>query len=139
MRETGKVIDVNDNIAVVELTPHGGCKSCAMNEVCRTTGSGTRRLNVTTGGISVSSGDTVQVETPAKSVITAAFLIFVFPLLISGTAYVLIEKFTDNSGLGIAGFFIFFALSELLLWAIDKIVRKKQFFHASIVNRIEKS
>ncbi|MCD6116477.1 SoxR reducing system RseC family protein [bacterium] len=138
MREKGKIITVNDNMAVVELTPHMGCKSCAMSEVCRTTGSGLRRLNVNTSGIRISSGDYVEVETPAKTVVTAAFLIFVLPLLISGAAYILIEKFTDNPGLGIAGFFLFFIISEFLLWAIDKIAKKIQFFRPSIVNPIEK-
>jgi len=138
MIEKGKIVEVFKNNIIVELKPHGGCKSCAMNSVCSTTGSGVRRLDVNPSGFDAAPGDIAEIETPAKSVISAAFLLFILPLVISGAAYVIIQKITESNGLGILGFFIFFGLTELFLWVLDKISRKKQFFRPRVVNLIKK-
>jgi len=137
VKEHARIISVNNDTITVEIEPHGGCKSCALNNVCKTTGTGKRRVTIPEVRGAYAVGDMVEVETPAHTVMTAAVLVFIVPLVIAGIAYAVIINLTGNNGLGIAGFFLFFALAELILWFFDRIVKKRQYFRPHIVNNTE--
>jgi len=138
MKELGRVISIENSKGIVELSPHGGCKNCAMNNVCHTTGEGKRVLSVRLRGKMYNPGDTVGIETPARSHITAAFLVFILPLILSMAAYGLVYTATKNQGYGLAGFAVAFILSEFLIAWIDKHFGKSRFFEPSIVQKLGK-
>ncbi len=138
MKELGRIISIENSSGIVELSPHGGCKNCAMNNVCHTTGEGKRVLPVRLRGEIYNPGDTVEIETPARSHIMAAFLVFILPLILSIAAYGLVYTTTKSQGYGIAGFAAAFVLSEFLIAWIDKHFGKSRFFEPFIVQRLGK-
>ena len=138
MKELGKIISIENSRGIVELSPHGGCKNCALNNICHATGQGKRVLPVRLRGKTYDPGDTVEIETPARSHIMAAFLVFILPLILSMTAYGLVYTLTKNQGYSLVGFATAFVLSEFLIAWIDKHFGKSRFFEPSIVQKLDK-
>ena len=136
MKETGKVISVEGDIAMVTLSDHGGCKSCGLHGVCTTTGTGRRQLSLDRGQHPLKPGDSVEIETPARSLLTAAFLVFILPLIISSAAYVVTWNITKSDGISLGAFFGAFILSEGFVALIDRIFGKRSFFKPRIVRVI---
>ncbi len=137
MRELGVIVRIEEGKGVIHLDSRGGCKSCAMNRHCHATGTGKRELQLGLGGRDYAAGDVVEIETPARSVLTAAFLVFILPLVLSGATYFLVYSMTASTGQGLLGFFGCFVLSEVLVAWIDKVFGRRQFFEPRIVRRIE--
>lgn len=138
MKELGKIIRIEGDKGIVQLESRGGCKSCGMNAYCHSTGADKRELKLDLGGRVYVPGDAVEIETPARSLLTAAFLVFILPLLLSMTAYLIVHALTGSTGLGLVGFFGCFILSEFLISWIDKTLGQGRFFEPRIVRRIEK-
>jgi positive regulator of sigma E activity len=138
MRELGVIVRIEEGKGVIHLDSRGGCKSCAMNRHCHATGTGKRELRLGLGGRDYAAGDVVEIETPARSVVTAAFLVFIVPLVLSIATYFLVFSMTASTGQGLLGFFGCFVLSEVLIAWIDKVFGRRQFFEPRIVRRIEK-
>ncbi len=139
MRETGYICDVKEGKAVLELTAGGGCKNCALNGVCTTSGSDTRKLELPFGVLDLKRGDLVEIETSPRSRITAAFLVFIFPLILSFIAYELVYAWSGRSGLGLTAFFICFVLAELILALFDRLAGRGIFFQPRIVRKVGKA
>lgn len=137
MRELGTIVRIEEGKGIIHLDSRGGCKSCAMNMHCHVTGTGKRELRLGLGGRDYSAGDVVEIETPARSVVTAAFLVFILPLMLSIATYFLVYSMTASTGQGLAGFFGCFVLSEVLVAWIDKVFGRGRFFEPRIVRRIE--
>ena len=136
MRETGCVSDINGSHALIKMDFKGGCAGCSMNGVCKTDGSGKRELDLPVGALQLKPGDLVEIETAPRSLLTAAFLIFILPLLLSFGAYFLMFHLTESRGYGLAGFFICFALSLLIVSVVDKTAGKGKFFEPQIVKKV---
>ena len=136
MKESGTVIRIEGGTAVVTLNVHGGCKSCGLHGVCTTTGKGRRELSLDTGQFKLKPGDRVEIETPARSLLTAAFLIFIFPLIVSTAAYMVVWNLTGKNGPALAGFFIGFLITEGAVALFDRIVGKRSFFKPRITRKL---
>ena len=133
MKETGIVISVEGDTANVTLNYHGGCKSCGLHGVCTTTGSGRRQLSLDRDSHPLKPGDSVEIETPARSLLTAAFLVFILPLIISAAAYAITWNLTQRNGIALAAFFGAFILTEGFVALIDRIFGKRSFFKPKII------
>jgi len=136
MRETGFITEINGDKARVQLDFKGGCKGCSMNGVCKADGTGKRQLELSTGNISLQIGDNVEIETSPRSLLTAAFLIFILPLIFSFGAYFLVFHFTASRGLGLLGFFASFGLALLLVSIIDKTAGNGKYFQPVIIKKV---
>jgi positive regulator of sigma E activity len=139
LKELGKIIRVEDDRAVIHMDARGGCKSCGMNAYCHATGTGRRELRLGLGGKEYAAGDIVEIETPARSLLTAAFLVFILPLILSITMYFIVFSITGSTGYGLLGFFGCFVLAEFLITWIDKAFGRRRFFEPRIVRRIDGS
>ena len=136
MREVGTLLRIEKDMAVVRMEPRGGCRSCAINTYCRQTGTGIRELRLPLPKIRIKPGDLVAIDTPARSLVTAAFLVFILPLILSITAYGLIKSWARDDGLAMAGFFIVFILAELLVAFIDRRFGRGRFFQPQILGKV---
>ncbi|MFH1941837.1 MAG: SoxR reducing system RseC family protein [bacterium] len=137
MKELGVVVRIEKDKGVIQLQSKGGCKSCGMNAYCHSTGTGTRELKLFLEGNKIVTGDVVEIETPARSLLTAAFLVFIFPLILSITAYFIVYSMTDRTELGLAGFFVCFILSEILVAWLDRSFGRGRFFEPRIVRMMD--
>ena len=136
MRETGCITEIKSDKVLVQLDFKGGCGNCSLNGVCKSDGTGKRELLLSAGRQDLKPGDLVEIETAPRSLLTAAFLVFIFPLILSFGAYLLMFQFTGSRGWGLAGFFICFAAALLFVSLIDKITRRGKFFEPQIVSKI---
>lgn len=136
MRETGRIREIKGSRAVVELAFKGGCASCSLSGICKTDGAGRRELELEAGHLELRPGDSVEIETAPRSMLTAAFLVFIFPLALSFGAYMLVARIGGSSGLALAGFFLAFALALLAVSLIDRRAGRTRFFEPKIVRRI---
>ncbi len=135
MKETGTVVRIEKDKAIVSFTSRSACASCGMNTACTLTGGKARELALQTEGLTLSPGDAVEIETPARSVVIAAFLVFILPILLSFAAYLVLFSKTRSTGIGLAGFFIAFALSEAVIALLDRLVGRGRYFEPKILKK----
>jgi positive regulator of sigma E activity len=137
MKETGTVIRMKGGQAVVTFGTHEGCGTCGLHGVCTATGGGRRELILEPGPFHLKTGDRVEIETPARSLLTAAFLVFILPLIVSASAYMIAWKFTGRNGPALAGFFGGFVLTEGLVALIDRMAGRRRFFKPRICRKLD--
>lgn len=137
MRETGRILKVNNGRADVEMDFKGGCKSCAAAGTCTSTGPGKRTLNLPLADPSIQPGDWVEIETRPRSLVTAAFMVFILPLALAITGYFIAQGQGVSEGKGLLVFFITFALAEGLIALLDRWIGRKRFFEPEIVRPLE--
>jgi positive regulator of sigma E activity len=137
MIETGTLIRMEKGKAVVRMEVQDGCQSCCINNYCRQTGTGKRELILPARNVKASPGDLVEIETPARSLITAAFLVFILPLVLSMTAYIIVYAQTAGHGVSLAAFFGCFILSEALVAGIDKLFGRSSYFEPRLLRRAD--
>ena len=70
MKEMGRIIRIEGRLGIVELSPRGGCKNCAMNYFCHSTGMGKHELALGLGGKECDPGDVTEI--PDKRIVIAA-------------------------------------------------------------------
>lgn len=136
MKEIGTVIRIEKNNCVIQIEPEGGCSHCSMNSCCKGMGTGKRELTLKRGNLEIHPGDVVEIETSTRGFLTAAFLVFIFPLILSMTAYLIIDAQTGNSGWATVGFFVCFVLSEIMIGQLDRLLGRKKLFEPRIVRQI---
>lgn len=132
MRETGTVVQIVDDHIVVKMRVHGGCRRCAMNQLCSAK---ERRLTVRGAG-EVKVGDLVEVEIPARGVMAAASVVFFIPLLLSLAASVVVHSLTGRWGWGITAFFVCLVTVEILAALMDRQWRQKRSFQPAMRRKI---
>ncbi|MBN2031052.1 SoxR reducing system RseC family protein [bacterium] len=137
MKETGTVVRIEKDDCVIQIEPEGGCSHCSMNSCCQGIGTGRRELTLKYGNMELHSGDVVEIETTTRGFLTAVFLVFIFPLVLSTTAYLIINGQTEKSGLAIGGFFGCLILSEIIIGWIDRLFGRKKIFEPRIVRRLK--
>jgi positive regulator of sigma E activity len=107
-----------------------------MNTYCHSSGPGIRELKLKLPGSHYHTGDRIEIEIPARSVLTASFLVFILPLLLSIGTYFIVMSFTDKTGYGLLGFFGCFILAEFLVAGIDRIFGRGRYFEPRINRRL---
>ena len=137
MRETGRIISIEGNKAIIEMEFKGGCESCAMNSMCRSSGTGKRELSLTVVNKNYQSGQWVEIETEPRSLVVSALIIFIFPVLLSSAAYFILFDLTKKNSIGLAGFFGFFVISEFLILFIDKKFGRGKFFEPRLIRTVD--
>ena len=112
MRETGRILRIENDRAIVEMDFKGGCKSCAAAGGCTSKGPGKRELNLALHDPRIQSGDWVEIETRPRSLLTAAFLVFILPLLLAIGAYFIAQAQGVQGDAPTLVFFIAFIAAE---------------------------
>lgn len=135
MRETGRLVKIENGRGIVRLQHRGGCDKCGLSAVCNPAGEGTRELSLPIEENNFSPGDLVEIETSPRSLIMAAFVVFILPLLISISVYALITMGTGREHLALLFFFIAFGIAELIVGWLDKKIGRNRFFEPKIVNK----
>jgi|GEM_PF-595469 len=133
MRETGRILRIENDRAFVEMDFKGGCKSCAAAGGCTAKGPGKRELNLPLNDASIRPGDWVEIETRPRSLLTAAFLVFILPLLLAIGAYFIAQARGVQGDNTTGVFFAAFIAAEGVVYLIDKWIGRNRFFEPEIV------
>jgi sigma-E factor negative regulatory protein RseC len=118
MQETGTIISIDGNNAVIQINRGEKCEGC---NVCHAFGENKMRLEAV-NNIGASVGDCVNVNIEPKNVIKSSMIIFVFPLLMLLVGYFIAIQFVPpyTEGTGILGALIALALSFVIIKVTDK-------------------
>lgn len=135
MRESGTLIKVENGKATVKLQHRGGCSRCGLNNVCNPRNDGSRELTLKIDNNKLSPGEEVEVATSPKSYLLAAFVVFIFPLILSILVYGLVKTGTRHEHLALISFFIAFGLSEVIVWWLDKKIGRSKFFEPILTKK----
>lgn len=100
--ETGTVIEIDGDLAIVEMPENEHCHHCGARMVCRAGDSGKRVLKLK-NTLDAKAGDRISIEQSEKSQLQLAFMQYGFPLL----AFII-------------GIFISGLLIKQTLWGIPK-------------------
>ena len=100
--ESGRVIELKSETAVVVLAPSDYCTGCDAKNLCQMGSRGERILEVkNTVGAKV--GDEVVITIQSRYALTALFLIFGLPVILGSAGVVFTQRFSNNNLMAICG------------------------------------
>ena len=112
--ETGIIIDLESNIADIELPENDQCHSCVARMICRPGDSGKRILKLK-NTLNAKIGDKILIEQSDKNQLKLAFMQYGFPLLAFLVAIILAGFFIKVPFVGIPPEILQFIIAVLIL------------------------
>ncbi len=117
MEEVGRVVEVKENLVKVVIPTKEACQKCG---ACLLTALGKEAVAEAENKAQARVGDMVKVEIKEKTALTAAFILYVIPLIFFFLGYffgLYLGKTTGKTGEGMAILFafLFLFLSFLLI------------------------
>ncbi|MBI5417429.1 SoxR reducing system RseC family protein [Candidatus Poribacteria bacterium] len=92
MEETGTVIEIKDNIAIIKMAISENCKNC-----CACNFSSDKELTIeATNSLGAKKDDKVKILIPEKAVFYASFVIYIIPLIGLFAGYFIGTYMTNN-------------------------------------------
>jgi len=130
MNEQGEVIEIiGDNVRVKidrKSACGGNCADCGM---C----SKNANIIIAKNEANAQQGDTVMVRMSSGNVLTAAFLVYVLPLIMFFAGYAVASFFTKNVGICVFLAFIFMVFCFFLVHVYDGKIKEKYTHTAFLV------
>ncbi|MBN1464241.1 SoxR reducing system RseC family protein [candidate division KSB1 bacterium] len=113
MLETGTIISIDGQQAIVQLLRGDQCEGC---HACHAFGENKMRLEAL-NSLGASVGDQVQVRIEPKLVLKGSMILFILPLIALLIGYYLAVRFVPpfSEGVGIVGAFSAFAIAFLII------------------------
>lgn len=81
MEETGRIIEINNNIAKIEITPTSACANCGQKSVCHGFGEKKKVIELS-NNINTQVGDWVKIEIKEKNRILSTLLVLGLPIIL---------------------------------------------------------
>lgn len=131
--EVGRVISVNDDVAVVAMGKSGSCSKCGL---CMASSDDKEVLLLARNEAGAGPGDAVEIEIGAGKVLVAAFSLYMLPVLMTILGFVVgsaISDGSEESTLPIALAVTFLVVSFVAVWLFDLKVRKTESRHATVL------
>jgi sigma-E factor negative regulatory protein RseC len=140
MEEIGRVFDFGEESTLVrvEIEGKGACHSCASRHVCVPFGEDNRMMTEAINERGARPGDLVRIEMSPKSTISAAFLLYVLPVVALFLGYALGFSAMREEKYGIVSGLVLFALSFILLRALNPVFSKGKRFRPVVVDIIQR-
>ncbi|MCK4572361.1 SoxR reducing system RseC family protein [candidate division WOR-3 bacterium] len=146
MRETGVVVEVNENKATVLFKNGEGCEGCEFSNFCHPGKEGRKIICINDKGANV--GDVVEIDISRKNAALAVVLNFILPLIFLVVGVLLGKKLwgTDLAGflLGIglmALYFLIFVFVDKRIvksgTLLPKIIKIKESYNSKNVDSIQ--
>lgn len=132
--EIGKVIKFNSGQMTIQLAKGEQCSVCAAKSLCSFEGpdSNYRLIDIPYQN-GLQQGSKVTLEYRESSRITAAFIIFMLPIIFVLVGYALADRYLDFVNRGLVGAFAGFVLSGGLLFLLNRVLAKSRFFLPRVV------
>jgi sigma-E factor negative regulatory protein RseC len=127
LEEVGLVIEIRDGHARVKMDRKAACETCGRCGMAALS-KGSEIIVDAVNRVGARTGDRVILLMESKAVLSAAFFVFIMPLLVGAAGYAL--------G-GVPGAIVFFAMSYGLLKLYDKKVEASRKLEPTIVTVVE--
>ena len=131
MEQTGKVISISGNIAVVEVVRNSACSSCHSKDSCGASviaGCGkSKKSTLCANNLSGACvGDVVRLTTSSSLSLGVAFCVFILPIVIGFMSYYITTLLTDGNTLPyIVSVCLFVASFFGMFFGFDKFLSKR--------------
>lgn len=132
MRESGCVVSVNDDVAVVAIGMSGACRKCGL---CLASSDGREMLLLAKNGAGAREGDSVEIEILPGRVLAAAFVVYMIPVVMTIVGFLLGNFLTGGSETAatpIVLAVLFLVASFVGVWVYDMRIRKHERRHATV-------
>lgn len=128
MRHFGKVINIEDEMARIQIAKSSQCKNCTACDMFDT--KGTVEISAR-NELAAKVEDYVEVEIAPAQVIGSSLLVFIFPIIALIIGYMLGSHLAPQTTLtaenaGIIGSLIFLVLAFLLIYVYDRLFARKK-------------
>ncbi len=128
MTEIGQVVKIKGSKATVEFDRKSACDSCHM---CAVTKDGMKVKTVLKNSLDVNVGDYVEVEMGDKFVLTAAFIVYIIPLILVGVGIGVGSIWGEIYEIVLA--MVGLVVGFLIALGCDKLVRNKKGYSPQMV------
>jgi len=135
VKETGCVVSVKDDAAVVAMPRSKECESCG---ACLVAGEGKEVVLLARNDANAETGDMVEVEIAHGRVVAAAFIVYVIPLILTIVGFLVGSAMVEgdpNSRLPIVLAVVFLVASFAGVWLYDVRLRRTERREA-VVTRV---
>jgi sigma-E factor negative regulatory protein RseC len=140
MEEIGRVIDFGEESTLVrvEIEGKGACHNCVSRNVCVPFGGNSRMMTEAMNEKGARPGDLVRIEMSPRSTISAAFLLYVFPVVALFLGYALGASVTGEEKYGIGTGLFMLAFSFVVLKALNSFFSKGKRFKPVVIEVIRR-
>jgi len=135
MEEKGKVVKVEGETILVELTKTSACKGCAMHSTCYALGTEQPLLKMR-NTVSAKEGDVVYITTRGNPIVLA-MLIFLLPIIVLIITVKVALSFSLSPPVAILLGFVVFGVAFFLLHLLDKSSFAKKYYTPIITRKEE--
>lgn len=132
MLTKAKVIDIDNNVAVVEVERKSACDGCHKNEtgegcsICSLTG-GNRKFSARAiNEVGARVGDTVEIASASSRVLFYSLLVFILPVVVGIALYFTAEALFHTELYNYLALVLGFVLSLAAVWLYSKKVSDKR-------------
>lgn len=124
-KETGKILEIEQGQASVELFQNDNCNHCGAQTACSVLGGGHRIIRMPIGP-TYHVNDLIELSFESSTRIASAIIVFLLPVLtmVFGLAISVI-KYGDTNKAAIFGSFGGLLIGFVLVWLINKLLAKK--------------
>jgi sigma-E factor negative regulatory protein RseC len=138
MEEIGRVTEYGEDTHLVriEIEAKGACQHCSSRNFCSPFGDNRRMITEAINEKGARPGDMVRIEMEPKSTLSAAFLLYVLPVLALLSGYALGVSLTGRELHGIIAAIIALAGSFVLLRALNPIFARGRRFKPVVIEII---
>jgi sigma-E factor negative regulatory protein RseC len=141
--ESGTVVEIKNDYAVIEMTPHDACASCAAKNACTSLGGGTKRISVK-NECAARTGDAVEFSISNKGSLFSACIVYGLPVLLLFIGMLAAPQIagsgsdaSDNASAigGFAGILV----SLVIIKLINPIIKKMDVFQVKMTRIIARN
>lgn len=127
-KEIGKIVNLEDGKAVVQLTAGSQCDHCGAKTICSSLSSAIRQITVPSPE-DVKIGDLVELVYKPSTRIASSLIVFIMPVLFMIAGYFVAVAIVQKSeGMGIIGSLFGIAAGIFLVWVFNRVLADKKDF-----------
>ena len=140
MEEIGRVLDFREGSTLVrvEIEGKGGCHNCTSRNMCVPFGDNRRMMTEAINEKDAQPGDMVRIEMSPRSTISAAFLLYLLPVVALFLGYALGASATGEEKYGIVAALVMLALSFAFLRVLNSFFSRSRQFKPIVVEIIRR-
>ncbi len=121
--ETGIVIRLDREEAVLQMQLSGRCSQCSSRAPCSAVGPNIRQISVK-NVLGARTGDTVEISFPSQARVLSAFLFFLFPVLLALIGFFTGQALGGGEGSGVVGTFVGFVLAYVVVRFLSPLIER---------------
>lgn len=135
MMDRGTVKKTENGFAYIEMELNASCRSCSNKGVCMA-GDKPAQLKIE-NNVGLKENDTVEIDLPPQTKLSAGFLLFILPLLSMFIGYYLAYNISYDDTAGMTGAVIGLAAGIITVIIINRMISKTRYFKPRSIRKVD--